>query len=159
MAGHEVLRLEHATPQVAEAIRAVMFAAYQVEAALLGVADFVPLRRTAAHIATTDALFLGVSMAGELAGVTEIETPEPDHLHIGSLVVLPAHFRRGLATTLLRHVSDHHPAATVTVSTGIANRPAITLYERFGFREDRRWATADGIAMVTLRRSPGAMTP
>src|SRR6185436_17734798 len=99
----QVFHLAHAAPPMAEAIRAVMFQAYLVEAALLGVQDFVPLRRTAAHVASTDALFLGISLAGTLAAVAEVESPEPQHVHIGSLVVLPSHFRRGLGTALVRH--------------------------------------------------------
>ena len=154
-----VLHLDHAAPLMADAIRAVMFQAYLVEAGLLGVQDFVPLRRTAAHIASSDALFLGISPAGTLAAVAEVESPEPHHVHIGSLVVLPSHFRRGFGTALVRHIVDAHASDAVTVSTGVRNQPALLLYTSQGFREHRLWTTNDGIPMVTLRRTAGSSKP
>jgi ribosomal protein S18 acetylase RimI-like enzyme len=155
----QVFHLAHAAPPMAEAIRAVMFQAYLVEAALLGVQDFVPLRRTAAHVASTDALFLGISLAGTLAAVAEVESPEPQHVHIGSLVVLPSHFRRGLGTALVRHILDANVSNAITVSTGVRNQPAVLLYTSQGFREHRLWTTDDGIPMVTLRRTAGSSSP
>ena len=154
-----VVQLVHTAPATAEAIRAVMFQAYLVEATLLGVSDFVPLRRSAEAIAASTALFLGIAPAGTLAAVAEVESPERHHLHIGSLVVLPSHFRRGLGTTLVRHIFGANPADSVTVSTGVRNRPALSLYTALGFREHRLWATDDGIPMVTLLRTPGSSTP
>jgi len=136
---------------MAEAIRAVMFEAYLVEAEFLGVQDFVPLHRTAAHIASTDALFFGISAAGTLAAVVEVESPEASHVHIGSLVVLPSHFRRGLGTELVRYIVDANVSNNITVSTGVRNHPALQLYTSQGFREHRLWPTNDGIPMVTLR--------
>jgi hypothetical protein len=41
------------------------------------------------------------------------------------------------------------------VTTGRRNAPALALYAGFGFDELRRWATVDGIPMVTLRRAGG----
>lgn len=152
----QISRLDHEAPRMAEAIRAVMFEAYLVEAGILGVQDFVPLRRTAAQIAATDALFLGIAPGGTLAAVAEVENPEPGHFHIGSLVVLPSHFRRGLGATLVRHILDASVPGDVTVSTGVRNQPALRLYTSHGFREHRFWTTEDGIPMVTLRRTAGS---
>jgi len=44
--------LDHRLPGIAAEIHRVMLAGYRVEAALLGVADFVPARRAAADIAS-----------------------------------------------------------------------------------------------------------
>lgn len=149
-----VERQAHATPAVAEELRALMAAAYAVEAALLGVADFAPLRRTAAHVAATDAEFVGIREEGVLVAAAELETLAPHHTHIGALVVRPDRFRRGLATALLGAVIATRPAHAITVSTGAANAPAVRLYERHGFALERTWTTPDGIPMVTLRRDP-----
>lgn len=149
-----VERQAHASAAVAEELRALMAAAYAVEAALLGVADFAPLRRTAAHVAATDAEFLGVREAGALVAAAELEAPAAGHAHIGALVVRPDRFRRGLASALLRAVIAARPAHAITVSTGAANTPAVRLYERHGFVLERTWTTSDGIPMVTLRRDP-----
>jgi ribosomal protein S18 acetylase RimI-like enzyme len=150
----QVSCLAHATPPVAEEIRSVMVAAYRVEAELLGVADFPPLDRTAAHIAATEARFFGVRRDGALLAVAEVEDIPPARCHIGSLVVRPTHFRQGLATALLRHVLEAHPSHVVTVSTGALNRPALLLYAAHDFVEQRRWSAPGGIPMVTLERQP-----
>ena len=155
----QVIQLAHETAPVAEAIRTVMFQAYLVEAALLGVSDFVPLRRSAEAISASNALFIGIAPAGTLAAVAELERPEPRHVHIGSLVVLPSHFRRGLGAALVRYIVGANPSDTVTVSTGTRNQPALSLYTTLGFREHRLWATDDGISMVTLLRTPGSSAP
>lgn len=142
--------LDAAHPEVAEAIQRVMVAAYRVEADLLGVADFVPLRRGIEAIRAAESRFLGAFLGGELAGVAELEPGGEGKTHVASLVVLPRHFRQGIATSLLRHVIVLHGRGGITVSTGRANRPALRLYASLGFEEQRRWRTPDGIPMVTL---------
>jgi GNAT superfamily N-acetyltransferase len=145
-------RLDHTIREVAAEIHRVMMAAYQVEAGLLGVSDFFPLRRTVDQILSAPSLFVGAFADHQLAAVAEIEaTAEP--VNIAALVVAPDHFRKGLATTLLRSVLGLYPGQSLTVSTGILNRPALMLYDKLGFREHRRWSTNDGIPMVTLLRS------
>lgn len=146
--------LDPRQPPVAAAIHRVMMEAYEVEAALLGVADFVPLHRGTDEIRDADSTYLGAFVAAELAAVAELETPPQGPVNVASLVVLPRHFRQGLATVLLRHVIEEHGRRGVTVSTGAANEPALGLYAKLGFAEHRRWRTADGIPMVTLLR-PG----
>lgn len=92
--------------------------------------------------------------------VTEIEQPEPDRIHIGSLGVHPDCFRRGFGRGLLERVVDRFPGRRITVSTGAANAPAIRLYEGLGFAIAKRWATPkEGIPMVTLERAPRGARP
>lgn len=147
--------LDHRLPAVAAEIRRVMVAGYRVEAALLGVEDFVPLRRTAAAIAAAPARFLGAFVPDRLAAVAEIETAPVGPTNIASLVVHPEHFRKGLGTALVREVVATHGGGEITVSTGIRNQPALLLYARLGFRDHRRWRTDDGIPMITLIREAG----
>ena len=144
--------LAHHEPFIAEEIRLLMFASYQVEADLLGAADFFPLSRTAHHIATAEVLFWGIYEEGVLAAVLELEDLDPTHAHINSLVVHPAHFRRGMASALLQQIIHQRPTQRLTVSTGVLNHPALALYAAQGFAVERHWATPDGIAMVTLGR-------
>lgn len=146
--------LTHTDPTIAEAIRSLMLASYQVEAAILGVVDFVPLYRTAQHIATSDARFLGIHMNEALIAAAELEYNSPNGCYIGSLVVHPTHFRKGLATSLLRHIIAIHPSQTITVSTGALNTPALQLYAAHHFINHRHWTTPDGISMITLQRLP-----
>jgi aminoglycoside 6-adenylyltransferase len=151
----EVVPLDPTEPTVAEAIRCVMAAAYEVEATLLGVVDFPPLRRTAAQVAASEASFLGVWEGDTLVAAAEVERRASGQVHLDALVVLPTHFRRGLASALLRRVLEGCPGDELTVSTGRRNLPALRLYLAHGFAAYRHWTTADGVPMVTLRRAGG----
>lgn len=148
--GHSVL--DHTRPDIAAEIHRVMMAAYQIEAGLLGVSDFFPLRRTVDQVLSASSLFFGVSADDRLAAVAEIET-EAEPVNIAALVVSPDHFRKGLATSLLRSILSLYRDRDLIVSTGILNRPALLLYDKLGFRECRRWSTSDGIPMITLLRT------
>jgi GNAT superfamily N-acetyltransferase len=145
----EIIRLAHTRSDLAAEIHRVMMAAYEVEAGLLGVSDFFPLRRTVEYILAAKSLFFGAFSENRLAAVAEIEAGV-DPVNIASLVVAPDHFRKGLATFLLQFVLTLYQDHDLTVSTGVLNRPALLLYEKLGFREHRRWSTSDGIPMVTL---------
>ena len=142
------------TDDVAADVHRVMREAYRVEAEILGVADFVPLRRTVEEIRSARSTFLGIYLERRLVAVAELERSLEGPVHVASLVVLPAHFRRGLATALLHRVIAAHGTGPLTVSTGLRNTPALRLYEGLGFRESRRFRTEDGIPMVTLLRPP-----
>jgi ribosomal-protein-alanine N-acetyltransferase len=64
-----------------------------------------------------------------------------DELHINNLAVLPAWRRLGVASRLLDHVlraAADAGAVRATLEVRASNRPAILLYERFGFREHGR---------------------
>ena len=60
-----------------------------------------------------------------------------DELHINTLAVAPAMRRRGVATTLLRHVIADAAASGATRATlevRASNAAALALYDRLGFR-------------------------
>jgi ribosomal protein S18 acetylase RimI-like enzyme len=140
-------------PGQAEEIRRFFFAAYRQEAQLLGLAeaDFFPLGRTAAHIQAAEAVFLGCFLDNKLVALAEIETEGPQQINIGSFVVAPEMFRKGIGTALLKEVLARYPGFSLTVSTAKKNLPAIGLYEKHGFVVQQTWYTPDGIEMVTLR--------
>ncbi len=146
-------KLNHAQAEVAEEIFHVMQAAYRVEAELLGVSDFAPLRRTAERVAQSTSAFLGVRIDGRLVAVAELETESSGDTCVAALVTHPGCFRRGYALELMRAIIRSVPGA-LTVSTGVRNAPAIALYERLGFGAPQRWRTDCGIEMVTLKRAP-----
>ena len=148
--------LDAADPVVAAEIHRVMMASYAVEAQVLGVDDFVPLRRTVERIRTSPTRFFGAAPAGRLAGVAEVDMSNPRGPNLDALVVHPEGFRTGLGSALVRHVIGQFGAAPLTVSTGERNAPAIALYEKLGFAIERRWRTPDGIPMVTLLRPVSA---
>ena len=121
--------------------------AYTVEAELLGVAEFPPLKRTLADLRATDARFYGVRHASALAGVLELETsPE---VEIASLGVDPNHFRTGIGRHLVRHAMAV-AGTPIAVHTGADNAPALGLYESLGFSIVHEYHTIEGIRMVKL---------
>lgn len=145
-------RLDHTDPEQAATICELLVAAYTVEARLIGVADFAPLRRTAEDIAAAPSTFFGSSADGRLVAVAELEELGREAMNIASFAVHPTAFRRGFGHRLLRHVLESEGSGRVTVSTAAANRPAIALYEKEGFTVSRRWGI-EGIDMVTLVRT------
>jgi ribosomal protein S18 acetylase RimI-like enzyme len=87
---------------------------------------------------------------------TAAVAPEPPAgmLYVDALATAPGHRRRGIATTLLAEVERLALGAGlkgVALDTGIENRPARALYERYGFTQrglrpapDERTARAVG---------------
>lgn len=137
----------------AEAVHAVQMAAYEQEAALLGVQDFVPLRRSVDDLMRESARFTVARVDGSVVGAIGVDTRQ-EAVNIDSLVVLPEHQRRGIARRLLEHVIDEYGARAITVQTGAANTPALGLYARYGFVEIDRWRSGEEeLEIVRLRRA------
>ena len=58
-----------------------------------------------------------------------------DVWHLMNVAVAPEHRRRGIATELMEHLfAEAGPGARFTLEVRKSNRPAIAMYERFGFR-------------------------
>jgi ribosomal protein S18 acetylase RimI-like enzyme len=150
------LPLDPSLPGRAEEIHGVMQASYRVEAGLLGVEDFPPLRRRVEEIAMAGTSFFGARSGGVLAAVAELEPTSGDSAHVNAFVVHPAFFRRGIGRALLRRLQAEPRRGRLTVSTAAANRPAIALYTSLGFQLEREWAKPFGLAMVTLAWRRGA---
>ncbi len=151
----ELTSVDHADAELARRISEVLLAAYAVEAELLSVQDFPPLRRTAEDVRVSLSRFYGAWAQGRLVGVAEVEDAGGIAPHIAGLAVHPSVFRRGVGSRLLGWVLARLDAPEVTVSTAARNPPAIALYARHGFEVVDRWTTPDGYAMVTLCRQAG----
>lgn len=140
-----ILTEEH-LPQLLE----LSLASYAVEADLLGVADFPPLRETLQDLGEDTAeLRAGMFSATRLIAAIGIEPGMPDSL-ISRLVVDPGWFRQGLGRTLVHWAC--HQFADLRVVTGVANRPAIRLYQSCGFVPQREFRK-EGIPLLELKRT------
>lgn len=93
---------------------------------------------------------LDMRTGGTWPTVMELEHESDGVLNIAALVVLPAHFRRGLGRRLVEEALTRSGGRRITVSTGAKNTPSIALYEAAGFCNCREWTTGDHIPMVTL---------
>lgn len=103
---------------------------YAVEAEIIGVADFPPLRETIEEVAASNNRFLGYFDGPNLLGVLEYSnTGNESWIH--RLAVKPSHFKNGVASSLL--LSALSESSVYFVGTSPLNRPAVKLYEKFGF--------------------------
>jgi ribosomal protein S18 acetylase RimI-like enzyme len=74
-------------------------------------------------------------------------------LTITRLVVHPHHFRRGVATALLRDVEERVlQIAVFNVATARLNAAALSLYDRLGYQITRNSDTPEGITVVHLAK-------
>lgn len=128
-----VQRLHIADRATAEAVLELQREAYRAEADLVG-SDGIPgLRETIDELRACGEEFLGVIVSGALAGAISWRY-SAGTIDIHRLVVAPEHFRRGIATALVRGALGAEPAAArAIVQTASANTPATALYEREGF--------------------------
>ena len=145
--------LDHYSEGVAIQIYNIFQLSYKVEARLISVEHFPPLRRNVSDIQSSNSQFLGLRLGAELAAVVEF-TRRAEDLSIDSLVVHPEYFRRGLASQLLHSLLAKVHWQIANVETAVANNPARVLYQKFGFSESKRWKTADGIEKVRLTCRP-----
>jgi ribosomal protein S18 acetylase RimI-like enzyme len=144
-----ITKLDHLNEEVASHIFTVFQNAYKIEAELIGVVDFPPLRRSAKDITNSTTQFYGFTENKDLAGIIEIVIADK-HLSIDSLTVDPKYFRKGIANKLISHVLELTDITHAMVETAVVNIPAINLYMKHGFVEYKRWTPSHGIEKVAM---------
>lgn len=151
--------LDHRLPTIARQIHAIRRAAYKQEAELLAVAHFPPLERSLEDVLNSCEAFVGASQDSELVGVVSTcADDEGRGINISSLVVHPAHQRRGFGIALVRAVVQRYAGTELTVQTAAANAPALSLYAHLGFREYRRWTVGqEALELVKLSLSAASV--
>ena len=145
-----VSKLNHRDRQQAIQIWQLFQSAYTIEAQVLGLHDFPPLNRTIRHIQDAPTTFYGGLQATELVAAIEIENFGDAEFHIHSFGVSPDHFRKGYGSMLLTAMLALLCWRQITVTTAVANLPALALYQKQGFCPQEKWTTLDNIHMVTL---------
>lgn len=158
-----VQAVDHREPAIAAGIHAVQMAAYAQEAELLGVRDFPPLRATVRDVQQSGAMYIAAFVGETIVGTIGVEPPEIadwsgqklDTFHIATLVVLPANQRQGIGRQLVRAAIATHSPHAMSVSTAIANTPALSLYAQFGFIAcTTRTVGHEPLQIVLMRRDP-----
>ncbi|QZO11710.1 GNAT family N-acetyltransferase [Pseudoalteromonas piscicida] len=144
-----IQKLNNRDVSMAREIFNVFQRSYKVEAEFIGASYFPPLSRTIEDICGATSHFYGYFENQNLAAVIEIVIFEKT-LEIDSLTVDPSYFRKGIAGKLLHFALTEFDAAKVIVETATANAPAITLYQKYGFVEYKRWLPGHGIEKVAL---------
>jgi ribosomal protein S18 acetylase RimI-like enzyme len=137
---------------VAQRVLEIQRAAYAVEAGIVGYDAIPPLHERLDELQSRDLIFLGVSCDRALGGVLAYRR-DGDTVDIDRLAVDPAFFRRGLARRLMRELFvRERDASRFTVSTGLGNQPAISLYESYGFHVVGADEPMPGVRIVLLER-------
>ena len=144
-------KLQNKDIKVAGNIRSVFQVSYAVEAKLLQVTEFPPLKRSLDSYVNCPNDFFGFEKNKELVGVIEIKH-NPSFTHIQSLVVDPAFFRQGIAGKLIEFVLKTFDGKLFMVETGVKNQPAIELYKKFDFLEVKQWDTDYGIRKIRFEK-------
>ncbi|SEG78220.1 N-acetyltransferase [Paenibacillus sp. UNC499MF] len=136
---------------------ALQSSAYLVEAELIGYKDIPPLKDSPLTLRCSKETFTGYYLNDpeereELAGAIAWEENGTE-LTITRMMVHPRHFRQGVASALIRHALAANPqAGRFVVSTGEANLPAVSLYEKFGFHRTGKRTIAPSVALVTFEK-------
>lgn len=106
--------------------------------------DGIPqLHETFAEIQNSTEIFTGY-LERQLQGVISYRVKE-GVVDIHRLVVSPNHFRKGIGKSLVEYLLKQYDGYEFAVSTGTANKPAISLYKALGFQEQGSIEVAPGI--------------
>ncbi|MFJ3174287.1 GNAT family N-acetyltransferase [Streptomyces roseus] len=133
----------------AAAVHRIGLRAYTVEAELIGFDGIPPLRESLEEMRVQPLRWLGATVEGEIAAFVAWQVMAEELICIARVCVDPRWFRRGLASTLLRHLlADLAPPHDALVSTGADNHPAVALYERLGFRHVDTIEPAPGVRLA-----------
>ena len=137
---------------LAREVLALQRDAYAVEAALIGSDGIPALTETLDQLRDAGETWLGCFDGAGLTGAVAWQLLDDGTVDICRLVVAPRAFRAGVATALLDELDHRYPANPMIVSTGSANGPALSLYERRGFRPVRQREVAPGLMVTELAR-------
>lgn len=143
-------KLDNANSKIASQIFEVFQSSYKIEADLIGVENFPPLSRTTQQIEHSSTTFFGFIDNENVVAVIEVNVVG-SQLEIDSLTVAPTHFKKGIAAKLIKHVLEVYEYSQAIVETAVLNAPAISLYEKHGFIEFKRWTPSHGIEKLALR--------
>ena len=146
-----IVKIDNKRNEIAVEIRRIFQASYVIEAKMLKVIDFPPLKRTISQFIDSKSKFYAYYIKQNIAGLIEISSNK-SITHIQSLVVYPKYFRQGIGKALVMFVLDTYASAVFTVETGIDNHPAINLYVSLGFVEQDQWDTNHGVRKVRFKK-------
>ncbi len=138
--------------EVAQQIYTLQKAAYRVEGELIGYPALPPLLESLKTLQQSSEQFLAFQEGGQIAGVLAY-TRSANALEICRMMVSPVYFRRGIASKLLAAVETIEAAVNqILVSTAAQNQPALTLYQKHGYRQALTTTLPDGLRLVTLHK-------
>ena len=151
-----IIKINNKRNEIAKEILDIFQSSYAVEAEMLKVIDFPPLKRTISQFLNSNSEFYAYyeyswdNLTQNIAGVIEINNNQ-DFIHIQSLVVYPKYFRKGVGRKLVQFILDTYKSSIFTVETGVMNIPAVELYKSFNFKEKKQWDTDHGVRKIRFQ--------
>ncbi|MBT8234261.1 MAG: GNAT family N-acetyltransferase [Saprospiraceae bacterium] len=146
-----IKQLQNNDLNVSEKIMKLFLSSYAIEAKLLKAINFPPLKRPIEKYINTNTTFYGYFENEILCGAIEINYNNL-RTHINSLVVDPQHFRKGIASSLLKFTLESFESNLFMVETGVDNDPASQLYRKFDFVVVKQWDTDHGVRKVRFEK-------
>ena len=123
---------------------------YRIEAELIGTDQIPPLKETFEELQDCAETFIGCYIEDRLAGAISFKKEE-QVIDIHRMMVHPDFFRRGIAGKLLSQLEQFEYSQMI-VSTGAANKPAVKLYEKFGFERQHDSVVGDGLVIANFKK-------
>jgi GNAT superfamily N-acetyltransferase len=152
---HRDIGIEDADPGDAVRILEIQREAFAPAAERYHIPDLPPLVETIAQVETAireHVVLKAVDATGTVLGAVRGEARE-GCVHVGRLVVDPAHQRRGVATRLMVAIERRFPdAGCFELFTGNLNEPGMGLYAKLGYVESRRERVRGVLEVVYLRK-------
>ena len=128
---------------------------YLIEAKLINYYDIPGLSEDEEKILDSNETFYGYKLDGILAGIISYNVIGKV-LDIHRLAVHPKHFKRGIATTLLKETENINSNVTkLIVSTGRENLPACEFYVKLGFKKTGEKEVAKGLIITNFEKMMG----
>lgn len=146
--------IKPATPQDAEAILDLQYAAYQSEAALYDDPSIPPLTQTLAQLIAEfhDHIVLKATVHGLLVGSVRARL-EGETGYIERLIVAPEYQGRGIGSRLMAAIETTlAPATRFELLTGERSERNLALYQRLGYRRVRLERLNSRVTLVYLEK-------
>ncbi len=128
-----IRKIDISDESTAQQVHKLQNLAYQVEADLIKYDNIPYLTQGLSDLMQEDEIFYAYKDdTDKIIGVISFSIVNDGVLDIHRFMVHPAHYRKGVATKLLRHVKSKYFLRKIIAQTGAKNRPAIEFYERNG---------------------------
>lgn len=125
--------------------------AYRLEAERIGFHQIPPLMDTLDTLRACGEQFYGrVDEEAEIIGAVAVEEGT-DSICISRMMVHPDCFKQGIASSLMEYVlKEYNKVPLKVVSTGALNLPAVSLYQKYGFKPVSSEEIAPGVELITF---------
>lgn len=122
---------------------------YRLEAIALGLQEYPPLGDTFDSIRNSKDHYYGwLDEDQELKGAIAVSLKESDIVEISTITVHTSSMRQGIGRALVSHIIQEYPLQQIEVTAGARNKPAISLYKSFGFKEIESYYVTPDVELI-----------